>query len=184
MENRKKGFENTGGKMTDFIKNVFCFSDFQNIEYYCGSKMAQYLEIVNKLRIYFDSFYESYIFESERNFNGLLKIEEVKKMLNYKDLRSTINWCGQHHVFVIQQGNSKFVCKSEFMLAFQKPYIEHLKSRFENWQEKFADYMESNYARLLEANNSSTKLMNQNFSSSYKPQSEIEKSFLKNMKEL
>lgn len=184
MENGKKGFEKARGKMTDFIKNIFCFSDFQNIEYYCNSKMAQYLEIVNKIRICFDLFCESYIFEQERDFKGLLQIEEVKKILNYKDLRSTINWCVQHHVFVIQQGNSKSVCKSEFLLAFQKPYIEHLKSRFENWQEKFTDYMESNYPRLLETNNAASKLKNQNLSSNYKPQSEIEKLFLKNMKDL
>lgn len=165
------------------LKKVFTFEVFNKIDNYCVSKHDIHSEIINKMEEYFDLFFESYIFEHKEQLKDFLTLNEVKKMLNYSDNRSVRNWCSDNGVFVIHQGNAKIVNKIEFTLAFQKPLIQHLKRTHKNWKERLSNYMN------LDLNDS---ILNEDYSNSienlpttnYKPKSEIEKSFLKNMNEL
>ena len=160
------------------IEKVLTFDVFKNIINDCNFNLAHYLQIIDKIRVYNDLNLESYKFKAGNLLNNLVRVSEIKKMLNYKDLRSVVNWCRKNSVFVIEQGNSMFVCKSEFLIAFQKPFIEHLKRTYENWKERFENYMDSNYQNLLGAKKEVIK------STSYTPTSKIEKSFLNKMKNL
>lgn len=165
------------------LAKVLTFEKFDKISHYCSSKRELHTEIVNKINNHLDSFCESYIFENNEQSNQFLTLNQVKQMLNYSDSRSARNWCNENGVFVIHQGNAKIVNRVEFLLAFQKPLIEHLKRTHKNWKERLSNYMNLNLNdSILSENNSDTS--ETQVTTNYKPKSEIEKSFLKNMKEL
>ncbi len=71
----------------------------------------------------------------------ILDIREVMQLLKYKDVRSAIKWCEDNDVFVFTQGNTQIVTQVEFILAFYKPFIDHLKRTQENWKELFVSYI-------------------------------------------
>lgn len=165
------------------LEKVLTFDVFDKINHSCFSSLEKYLQIFNKIKDYLDLFFESYIFEDNIVVNEFLTLNEVKKMLNYHDTRSARNWCMSNDVFVIQQGNSKLVSRVQFLLAFQKPFIEHIKRTHSDWKQRLSDYMNTNFKGLLDSQDCGLKEQIQQ-TSNYKPKSESEKSFLKNMKEL
>jgi len=165
------------------LAKVLTFQKFNEISNYCSSNREVYVQIVNKINNYLDSFCESYIFENNEQSNQFLTLNRVKQMLNYSDSRSALNWCKENGVFVIHQGNAKVVSRVEFLLAFQKPLIEHLKRNHKNWKDRLSNYMKLNLNdSILSEYNSDT--IETHVTTNYKPKSEIEKSFLKNIKEL
>lgn len=91
----------------------------------------------------------SYIHTSIRWKHAIIELEEVMVLLKYKDVRSVLKWCKKHKVFVLNQGNAQVVNHIEFVLAFYRPYMEHLKQTKENWKELFVDYVCGNVINIL-----------------------------------
>lgn len=112
----------------------------------------------------------------------LMELFKVKNLLNYHDIRSVIRWCSKNHVFIIKQGNKKYVNKWEFILSFYKPFIIHLKQKHKNWKELFLHYLNGELTQLLTTseNNNPTQTNKQH----YKPRAKQEVSFLNTIKQL
>lgn len=121
--------------------------------------------------------------QSNNSINmAVFPLSKIKIMLKYKDIRSVIGWCRKNGVFVIQQGNAHFVNRTQFELAFFKPFIDYLKQNFENWSEQFLNYLGANYSNLI---TDSKRFPKRNVKQKkYSPKSNIEQSFLKKIKEL
>lgn len=79
----------------------------------------------------------------------LIEVSRIKMLLNYSDVRSVIRWCNENHVFIIKQGNRKFVNKNEFILSFYSPFIQHLKNKHKNWKEVFINFLKGELMELL-----------------------------------
>ncbi|GAB5417623.1 MAG: hypothetical protein Crog4KO_26080 [Crocinitomicaceae bacterium] len=161
-----------------FDQELLSFDEYSQILDGCNSKMAQYLCLISKTSKKFNLFFESYIFESVKTKIGVLGIDEVKKMLNYKDLRSAMNWCNLNDVIVIRQGNNQVVSKSQFLLAFYKPLISQLKMKSKDWKEKFTALLNGDFSVLIKDETVQVK------SNTYKPEAGAGKDFLDQMKNL
>lgn len=109
----------------------------------------------------------------------IIDLHEVKVVLNYRDIRSVLKWCRENEVFVLSQGNTQVVNLIEFILAFYKPYLEHLKRTKENWKTLFWDYVCANVNGILTDKREQLEIANQ-----YKPKTNVEQSFLQKMKNL
>jgi len=110
---------------------------------------------------------------------GLMEIIKLKNILNYKDLRSVINWCTKNDVFVFQQGNTQFVNQWEFILSFYKPFITHLKRKHKNWKEMFLNYLSGELGILLGTSKEEVIVQ-----SNYKVKTKSQISFLDKMKNI
>lgn len=122
-----------------------------------------------------------YISQCSGKSMGLMEILKLKNILNYKDLRSVINWCTKNDVFIIQQGNKQFVNQWEFILSFYKPFIKHLKRKHKNWKEMFLNYLNGELGQLLVTpiDNAPIKGLD-----NYKPKTTLEVSFLDKIKKI
>lgn len=109
----------------------------------------------------------------------IVDLHAIKSVLNYRDLRSVLKWCRENEVFVIAQGKTQVVNLIEFILAFYKPYLDHLKRTKENWEVLFWNYVCANMSEILEEKREQQEIVNQ-----YKPKTNVERSFLKKMKDL
>ena len=110
---------------------------------------------------------------------SLLNLTEAKALLNYRDIRSVLKWCEDNDVFVIEQGNTKVVNLAEFILAFYKPFILHLKHSKENWKELLMSYVCADMTELIDDGTSIRRLKNP-----APKKSDIESSFIKKMRGL
>jgi hypothetical protein len=122
-----------------------------------------------------------YISQCSVKSMGLMEILKLKSILNYKDLRSVINWCIKNEVFIIQQGNKQFVNQWEFVLSFYKPFIKHLKIKHKNWKEMFLNYLNGELGQLLASPIKKEQIIG---STSYKPKTRREISFLDKIKKI
>jgi hypothetical protein len=109
----------------------------------------------------------------------IIDLHVIKSVLNYRDIRSVLKWCRENEVYVLSQGNVQVVNLIEFILAFYKPYLEHLKRTKENWKTLFWDYVCANVNGMLTEKREQRETTNQ-----YKPKTSVETSFLKKMKDL
>ena len=109
----------------------------------------------------------------------IIDLHVLKSILNYRDVRSVLKWCREHEVYVLSQGNAQVVNLIEFILAFYKPYLEHLKRTKENWKTLFWDYVCANVHGILTEKREQREIANQ-----YKPKTNVERSFLQKMKNL
>jgi hypothetical protein len=110
----------------------------------------------------------------------IIDLHFIKSVLNYRDVRSALNWCRTHEVYVLSQGNAQVVNLIEFILAFYKPYLEHLKrTKKENWKTVFLNYVSANVSGILAEKRELQQRKNQ-----YKPKTNVETAFLKKMKDL
>jgi hypothetical protein len=109
----------------------------------------------------------------------IIDLHVIKSILNYRDIRSVLKWCRANEVFVLSQGNTQVVNLMEFILAFYKPYLEHLKRTKENWKTLFWDYVCANVSGMLTEKGEQLEIANQ-----YKPKTSVERSFLQKMKNL
>ncbi|MEZ4921888.1 MAG: hypothetical protein R2780_01840 [Crocinitomicaceae bacterium] len=107
-----------------------------------------------------------------------MELTEIKEMLNYKDLRSVLKWCEKNAVFVFNQGNMQLVNRIEFLLAYHKPFMDHLQRTCKNWKEEFVKFVEGDLKGLLKDQETKTPILR------YKPKSNAEKSFLEKIKTL
>jgi len=169
--------------MTEYIKSALKkeldFDVLNGIIDSSNFKAAQYLSIISLIENFVLGIFDTYSKKTNQNKESELELNEIKRMLNYKDLRSVNSWCKKNDVFVINQGNSQFVNKHEFILAFYKPFIAKLKTNHENWKDVFMDYLKGNLANLLPGYRIQKKIADK-----YKPNTTIEKSFLNKIKKL
>ncbi len=112
---------------------------------------------------------------------AIVDLHEIKSVLRYDDIRSVLKWCRTNEVFVISQGNAQVVNLIEFILAFYKPFLEHLKRTKENWKTLFWNYVCANVSEILSEKKEQEQKLKTN---QYRPKTKIETAFLKKMKDL
>ena len=108
----------------------------------------------------------------------IIDVKDVMTVLKYRDIRSVLNWCKQHEVFVLSQGNTQVVNHVEFIFAFYKPFLMHLKRTKKNWKELFVHYVCGNVSDILIQNEDKP------IPHHYSPKTELETAFLKKLKKL
>ena len=109
--------------------------------------------------------------------NGLDRIylHDVLPKINKKDIRTVIRWCEENDVNIFSDISGKFIIRSEFEFAYNRPVIELYKERYgNNWLQVY-DLCKENNLHLLESSDNSTKSNN-----SYQPISQEAQEFLKN----
>ncbi|MGV6860994.1 MAG: hypothetical protein ACWA41_04435 [Putridiphycobacter sp.] len=169
-QDNRKSFENT--KVLDEINNL----EISELNFELSNN-----RLAKKPKKIFQPHKSHYISQYSGQSLGLMEIIKLKYFLNYKDLRSVLNWCRKNEVFIIQQGNKQFVNQWEFILSFYKPFIEHLKRKHKNWKEMFLNYLNGQLPNLLTKPN---EVNFDNDSTAYSPQTKVETSFLDNIKKL
>ena len=108
-----------------------------------------------------------------------LKLTELTKILEVKNLRTTISWCKKHGVATFNKGKLKFVYLVDFNLAVDSPFIESLKIKFpQNWSEIYATYKRFDYEKLVELLVPQNALSRRNFY----VEGNVENNFLEKMK--
>ena len=122
-----------------------------------------------------------YLRSKSEQLLGIMRLIEVKNILNYKDFRSVIGWCRKNKVCIFHQGNTQFVNKWEFILAFYKPFIKHLRKTQENWVVLFVSYVKGDITNLIGETFEDAPL---EISKPYKPKSKSEASFFQKIKKL
>jgi len=97
-------------------------------------------------------------------------LKELLVKLNRKDYRTVEKWCTDRNVYLYKEGGNNFVIKSEFILAYNLPYINSLKKQHkDNWEYYFELSQNNELYKTLESNG--TKSMNKR----YQPKSDIAK---------
>lgn len=111
------------------------------------------------------------------NDTGLNRIylQDLLGKINKKDIRTAKKWCDDNDVNVFTDKSGKFVIRSEFDLAYNRPIIEMFKKRYGNNWLKVYDLAKENNLHLLEPSNNAPE-SNLN----YKPTSREAQDFLKN----
>lgn len=153
----------------EFVSQLFENQYFGIIFDYCNSKSNKNDKIIEFMENYGLLLLETYFKKEVIENDKYLDLDEVKKSLNYKDLRSVAQWCKKNGVLIIEQGKRHLVSKIEFLTSFHKPLMEHLKTSFTGEKSKLSTVGASKKTI-------STK--------PYKPKSETEKSFLSTLKNL
>lgn len=108
--------------------------------------------------------------------NGLDRIylHDVLSKINKKDIRTAIKWCEENDVNVFSDTSGKFIIRSEFELAYNRPIIELYKKKYGNEWLKVYSLCKENNLHILESSDNSSKSTN-----SYKPISREAQDFLK-----
>lgn len=109
--------------------------------------------------------------------NGLDRIylHDVLSKINKKDIRTAVRWCEENDVNVFSDTTGKFIIRSEFELAYNRPIIELYKNRYGDQWLKVYNLSKENNLHLLESSDNSSKS-----TVSYKPLSREAQDFLKN----
>lgn len=173
--------QNSDNKINKPLVNTGVKKDSNPIESSCNDSLPTNNRLVTNLEKFSNPESSHYISKCSGNSMGLMEILKIKNILNYKDLRSVINWCTKNDVFIIQQGNKQFVNQWEFILSFYKPFIQHLKRKHKNWKDMFLNYLNGELGQLL-ADSSEKSITIQ--STNYKPKTKKQISFLDKMKNI
>jgi len=67
-------------------------------------------------------------------------------MLNYKDIRSLEKWCNDNgvEIFSEQSTRNRYVIRSQFEYAKEKPIIQYLKLKYkDNWLMAFKAHIDA-----------------------------------------
>ena len=109
--------------------------------------------------------------------NGLDRIylHDVLLKINKKDIRTAVRWCEENDVNVFSDTSGKFIIRSEFELAYNRPIIEVYKKKYGAEWLKVYSLCKENNLHFLESSDNSSKSAN-----SYKPISREAQDFLKN----
>ncbi len=153
--------------------------DKTKLEVYETDNFVSHNRLVKNLQKILKKRDSSYI--SQCNAMGLLELVKIKKVLNYKDLRSVVDWCGKNNVFILRHGNNQFVNQWEFILSFYDPFIKHLKAKHQNWKELFSIYLNGDLEQLLV--NVDEKFSSVS-STKFKVKTGVETSFLNKIKKI
>lgn len=108
--------------------------------------------------------------------NGLDRIylHDVLSKINKKDIRTAVRWCEENDVNVFSDTSGKFIIRSEFELAYNRPIIEVYKKKYGDQWLKVFNLSKENNLQILESSDNSSKSTN-----SYKPISREAQDFLK-----
>ena len=108
--------------------------------------------------------------------NGLDRIylHDVLSKINKKDIRTAVRWCEENDVNVFSDTSGKFIIRSEFELAYNRPIIEVYKKKYGDQWLKVFNLSKENNLHILESSDNSSKSTN-----SYKPISREAQDFLK-----
>ena len=108
--------------------------------------------------------------------NGLDRIylHDVLLKINKKDIRTAVRWCEENDVNVFSDTSGKFIIRSEFELAYNRPIIEVYKKKYGDQWLKVFNLSKENNLHILESSDNSSKSTN-----SYKPISREAQDFLK-----
>ena len=108
--------------------------------------------------------------------NGLDRIylHDVLLKINKKDIRTAVRWCEENDVNVFSDTSGKFIIRSEFELAYNRPIIELYKNKYGAEWLKVYNLSKENNLHILESSDNSSKSTN-----SYKPISREAQDFLK-----
>ncbi len=101
-------------------------------------------------------------------------LHDVLSKINKKDIRTAIKWCEENDVNVFSDTSGKFIIRSEFELAYNRPIIELYKKKYGNEWLKVYSLCKENNLHILESSDNSSKSTN-----SYKPISREAQDFLK-----
>ena len=83
----------------------------------------------------------------------IIHLNDLKEILDYKDLRAVRNWCEQRDVFVFNSGKGDCVNQTEFELVFDRPFINHLQRKFgSDWESVYKLYKDENIKALVTLN--------------------------------
>jgi len=175
----RKKEENIDQKLHEIISNQLPKERISDLVNYCTSNGANYSQMLNYIETIVKSLLDSYISTINQIPESYMEIEKAKQTLNYRDIRSVIQWCKKNGVFVFEQGKRLLVSKSEFLTSFHKPFVEHLKRSHENWQEMFEGFIRGEISNSLIIQQEQKVIAH-----SYSPKSDVEKSFLKKIKEI
>jgi len=178
MDNANKNSDNNSNKP---LINTRVTEDSNALEFSNEDVSPTNNLLVKNFKKFSNSESSHYISQCSGYSMGLMEIIKLKNILNYKDLRSVINWCTKNDVFVIQQGNKQFVNQWEFILSFYKPFIKHLKRKHKNWKEMFLNYLNGELGQLLVIPTESPQIIS---STNYKPKTKSQISFLNKMKNI
>ena len=75
-----------------------------------------------------------------------IMIKEAAAMLSYKDIRSLEKWCNDNgvEIFSEQGTRNRYVIRSQFEYAKEKPIIQYLKLKFkDNWLMAFKAHIDA-----------------------------------------
>jgi len=176
MDNANQNSDNKSNKP---LVNSEVNEDSNALEFSNEESLPTNNRLVTNLKKFSNSESSHYISKCSGYSMGLMEIIKLKNILNYKDLRSVINWCSKNDVFVFQQGNTQFVNQWEFILSFYKPFITHLKRKHENWKEMFLNYLSGELGILLGTSKEEVTTR-----SNYKAKTKSQISFLDKMKNI
>jgi len=105
-----------------------------------------------------------------------LDVLDIMDRLGYNDLRSVLKWCKKNRVIVFNQGKRKLINRTQFLIAFYKPFIEQLRKKHpNNWSKLFESYLSNDVENAMNTANPKTF---PKVSRRYQAQSEKSKSFL------
>ena len=73
-------------------------------------------------------------------------IHEARQLLAIKSTKAIEKWCNANGIRIYIEGGRKFMCRIEFLLAIEKPFIQSLKKVYgTKWKEVY---------RIMETNDS------------------------------
>lgn len=111
-----------------------------------------------------------------------LDISEVMQKLNYSDQRPAYRWLEKEGVYVLIQGKAKKVNRAQFLIAYLKPFIQHLKKRFpEKWKIMIQHYVDQDFPALAALSMGDDSVINKNSNVQFSGEAEV---FLEQLKNL
>lgn len=85
----------------------------------------------------------------------VIHIEELLEILGYTDVKAVRNWCSRNDVLIMKPGKIEYVYETEFILAYEMPFINKLKNKFgDDWEQVYNLYKDGNIPALNMLNNS------------------------------
>ena len=111
-------------------------------------------------------------------------IPEAKILLSVRSGEAVGKWCKENDISVYSERNRKFMCRIEFLVALEKPFIQSLKMKYGNkWKEAYQVMETNDPAEVYEFQNHKTERKTAPLYrlKRYKPVSDFAKSFIRNI---
>jgi hypothetical protein len=103
-----------------------------------------------------------------------ISLYELLIKLNITDLRTARKWCVRNDIVIMKHGKIEFISEVDFKRAFERPFIEKLKSKFgHDWKSVYELYDSGNIP-ALEALNETKNVAYR----AYKPKNKIISGYL------
>ncbi len=87
-----------------------------------------------------------------------ITLKEIVSRFPFKGIRSLKSWCQRNAIDVYNFDRIEFLLEKEFILVFEKPFIDKLKRKFgDSWGSVYEVYKSGNIQELETLNESITK---------------------------